>query len=75
MSSKKLFTVIGATGGQGGGIIKTFLADPKLKSEWALRGVTRDVNKDSSKKLASQGVEVVSVWFPASLSSTVRANT
>ncbi|KAK7914666.1 NMRAL1 protein, partial [Apiospora marii] len=27
---------------------------------WSVRGVTRDVTKDSSKKLAAQGVEVVS---------------
>ncbi|RYP04363.1 hypothetical protein DL764_004499 [Monosporascus ibericus] len=59
MSGKKVITVFGATGAQGGGIISTFLSDPKLKNQWAVRGVTRDVSKDSSKKLAEQGVEVV----------------
>ena len=59
MSGKKIITVFGATGAQGGGIISTFLNDPELKSQWAVRGVTRDVSKDSSKKLAEQGVEVV----------------
>ncbi|KAH7027706.1 NmrA-like family protein [Microdochium trichocladiopsis] len=59
MASKKILTIFGATGAQGGGIISTFLHDAKLKNEWALRGVTRDVSKDSAKKLASQGVEVV----------------
>ncbi|KAH6638616.1 NmrA-like family protein [Truncatella angustata] len=57
--SKKIFTVFGATGLQGGSVVSTFLTDPKLKDEWTLRGVTRDVNKDSAKKLAEQGVEVV----------------
>ncbi|KAI0015229.1 NMRAL1 protein [Xylariomycetidae sp. FL0641] len=59
MSGKKIITVIGATGNQGGSIVNTFLEDPKLNSEWAVRGVTRDVNKESSKKLAQRGVEVV----------------
>ncbi|KAI2641112.1 NmrA-like family protein [Xylaria nigripes] len=58
--SKKIITVLGATGKQGGAIIKTFLSDPKLKDTWAVRGVTRDTTKDSAKQLASQGVEVVS---------------
>jgi uncharacterized protein YbjT (DUF2867 family) len=61
MSGKKIITVFGATGNQGGGVVDTFLNDPKLKNEWTVRGVTRDVNKDSSKKLAAKGVEVVSV--------------
>ena len=39
----------------------TFLSDPKLKEEWQVRGVTRDATKDSSKKLAERGVDVVSV--------------
>lgn len=64
MASKKILTVFGATGLQGGGIISTFLNDAKLKDEWTLRGVTRDVSKDSSKKLAARGVEVVAVSFP-----------
>ncbi|ETS74814.1 hypothetical protein PFICI_13298 [Pestalotiopsis fici W106-1] len=59
MSGKKIITVFGATGNQGGGVVDTFLNDPKLKNDWAVRGITRDVNKESSKKLAAQGVEVV----------------
>ncbi|KAI0126513.1 NmrA-like family protein [Xylariales sp. AK1849] len=60
MSGKKIITVFGATGNQGGAVVKTFLDDPKLKNDWAVRGVTRDVSKDSSKKLADKGVDVVS---------------
>lgn len=61
MSGKKVITVFGATGNQGGSVVNIFLNDPKLKNDWAVRGITRDVNKESSKKLASQGVDVVSV--------------
>jgi alpha/beta superfamily hydrolase len=60
-SVKKIIAVIGATGVQGGSVVKALLADPKLSSEWAIRGTTRDASKDSSKKLASQGVEVATV--------------
>lgn len=61
MSGKKLITVIGATGAQGGSVVETFLTDAKLKNDWVVRGVTRDASKDSAKKLAEKGVEVVSV--------------
>ncbi|KAI1147402.1 NmrA-like family-domain-containing protein [Nemania diffusa] len=60
MSAKRIITVFGATGKQGGAVVKHFLNDPKLSSAWAVRGVTRDVSKESAKKLASQGAEVVS---------------
>jgi uncharacterized protein YbjT (DUF2867 family) len=60
-SSKKIIAVIGATGGQGGSVAKTIVADPKMSASWAVRGITRDASKDSSKKLASQGVEIVEV--------------
>ena len=61
MSDKKVITIFGATGAQGGGIVSTFLSDPKLNQTWAVRGVTRDASKDSAKKLAERGVEVVTV--------------
>ncbi|KAJ5563978.1 hypothetical protein N7513_000220 [Penicillium frequentans] len=55
----KLITVFGATGNQGGSVIRTILADSDLSKEFKIRGVTRDVNKGSSKALTTQGVEVV----------------
>ena len=61
MAGKKIITVFGATGGQGGSVADIFLKDPKLNSEWTVRAVTRDVTKDSAKKLQSAGAEVVSV--------------
>lgn len=61
MSSKKIITVFGATGAQGGAVVQTFLNDPKLKSEWTVRAVTRDATSEKAKKLQSQGAEVVTV--------------
>lgn len=61
MAGKKIITVFGATGQQGGSVVATFLNDAKLSGEWSVRAVTRDVNKESAKKLASLGAEVVQV--------------
>ncbi|KAL2681185.1 hypothetical protein Neosp_008792 [[Neocosmospora] mangrovei] len=59
MAGKKIITVFGATGQQGGSVVANFLNDAKLSGEWAVRAVTRDVNKESAKKLAALGAEVV----------------
>lgn len=61
MASKKIITVFGATGKQGGSIVRTFLNDAKLKDTWAIRGVSRSVEGEGAKKLSAQGVEVVAV--------------
>lgn len=61
MVDKKLIIVFGATGNQGGSVVQTFLNDPKLKSEWSVRGVSRNASSDSAQKLVAQGVEMVSV--------------
>ena len=60
MATKKIITIFGATGAQGGSVVKKFLSDPKLSGSWTVRAVTRDTTKDSAKKLQSQGAEVVS---------------
>ncbi|KAI0434993.1 hypothetical protein F5Y09DRAFT_157605 [Xylaria sp. FL1042] len=59
MAAKRIITVFGATGNQGGAVVNHFLNDPKLNSTWTVRGVTRDVSKDSAKRLTSQGAELV----------------
>ena len=61
MSGKKIITIFGSTGAQGGAVVDTFLSDPRLKSEWTVRAVTRDVTKDSAKALQSRGAEVIAV--------------
>lgn len=57
----KILSVFGATGNQGGSVIKTILADPVLSKTWKLRAITRDPKKPAAQKLAAEGVEVVSV--------------
>lgn len=57
MSSKKIITVFGATGAQGGGLARAILSD--TNSPFAVRAVTRDLNSDKAKELAQLGAEVV----------------
>ena len=61
MSNKKVLVVFGATGLQGGSVIKAILGDSKTKAEWTVRGITRDVSKPSAKALESLGAETVAV--------------
>lgn len=62
--AKQTITVFGATGKQGGSIVKSILEDPKASSQFQVRAVTRDASKDSAKSLASLGAEVVTVCLP-----------
>jgi uncharacterized protein YbjT (DUF2867 family) len=57
MATKKIITVFGATGAQGGGLVHAILNDKN--SEFTVRAVTRDVNSDKAKQLANLGAEVV----------------
>ncbi|MGE0351935.1 MAG: NmrA/HSCARG family protein [Gemmatimonadales bacterium] len=57
MADKKIIAVIGATGAQGGGLVRAILADKQ--SPFRVRAVTRDVKSDKAKSLAAQGAEVV----------------
>ncbi|ETS85020.1 hypothetical protein PFICI_03045 [Pestalotiopsis fici W106-1] len=54
----KILTVFGATGNQGGSVIRAVLADSVLSKEFSIRGITRDVSKPAAKALASKGVDV-----------------
>jgi uncharacterized protein YbjT (DUF2867 family) len=60
----KILTVFGATGVQGGSVIRAVLADPVLSQSFKIRAVTRDASKSSAKSLADQGIEVVIVSHP-----------
>jgi uncharacterized protein YbjT (DUF2867 family) len=57
MANKKIITVFGATGAQGGSLAEAILND--ANSEFAVRAVTRNVNSDKAKALAGRGAEVV----------------
>lgn len=59
MAEKKVIAVLGATGAQGGGLVRAILNDPS--GDFTVRALTRDVNSDKAKALANVGVEVVAV--------------
>src|SRR5688572_30377023 len=57
MADKKIIAVTGATGAQGGGLVRAILADPN--GGFAVRAITRDPSGDKGKALAAAGAEVV----------------
>jgi uncharacterized protein YbjT (DUF2867 family) len=57
MDQKKTIAVVGATGAQGGGLVRAILSDPD--QEFSVRALTRDVNSDKANALAELGAEVV----------------
>ena len=67
MSNEKVIAVVGATGAQGGGLVRAILEDPT--GGFTARAITRDVSSDKARELARLGAEVVAgdVDDPASL--------
>jgi len=57
--AKKVIAVVGATGAQGGGLVRAICHDKT--SEFTARALTRNVNSDKAKQLAALGAEVVEV--------------
>lgn len=57
MSQKKIITIFGATGAQGGGLARAILNDKN--SEFAVRAVTRDPDSENASALAAMGAEIV----------------
>jgi uncharacterized protein YbjT (DUF2867 family) len=57
MSDTKTIAVIGATGAQGGGLVRAILADPERR--FAVRAVTRTTASEKARALAAAGAEVV----------------
>ena len=57
MSEKKVIAVVGATGAQGGGLVRAILADPN--GGFAARAITHNPDSDKAKALAAAGAEVV----------------
>jgi len=59
MANKKVIAVLGATGAQGGGLVRAILNDKS--GEFTVRALTRDINSDKAKAIANMGAEVVAV--------------
>jgi uncharacterized protein YbjT (DUF2867 family) len=57
MTNKKIIAVVGATGAQGGGVVRAILGDPS--GGFAARALTRHVDSDKAKALRDAGAEVV----------------
>jgi uncharacterized protein YbjT (DUF2867 family) len=67
MSQKKIIAVTGATGMQGGGLVRAILAD--RGGDFAVRAITRKPDEAKGRELAGLGAEVVGADLddPASL--------
>lgn len=65
--TKKILAVAGATGAQGGGLVRAILAD--ANSGFAVRAITRDASSEKARSLAKAGAEVVAADLddPASI--------
>jgi uncharacterized protein YbjT (DUF2867 family) len=57
MAEKKIIAVIGATGAQGGGMVRAILADKS--GSFAARAITRNPNSEKAQALRAAGAEVV----------------
>jgi uncharacterized protein YbjT (DUF2867 family) len=57
MNESQLIAVLGATGAQGGGLVRAILADPART--FAVRAISRRVDSPGARALASLGAEVV----------------
>jgi uncharacterized protein YbjT (DUF2867 family) len=72
MQSRKIITIFGATGAQGGGLAHAILQDKN--GSFGVRAVTRDINSDKAKELAQLGAEVVAADIddPISVENALR---
>ena len=57
MADRKIIAVVGATGAQGGGLVRAILDDPQ--GGFAVRAITRKKDSDKARALAKAGAEVV----------------
>ncbi len=57
MGDRKIIAVTGATGAQGGGLVRAIASDPS--GRFAARAITRDVDSEKARALSRLGAEVV----------------
>jgi uncharacterized protein YbjT (DUF2867 family) len=61
MSGQRIIAVAGATGSQGGGVVRALLADPQKR--FAVRALTRNTGSASAEALRQLGADVVRADF------------
>ncbi|KAF2679865.1 NAD(P)-binding protein [Lentithecium fluviatile CBS 122367] len=73
--SKDLLVVFGATGNQGGSVIRYVLDDPELSKRYSIRAITRNTSSTGAQALASKGIEVVAADLddPSSLPAALKS--
>ncbi|KZW02472.1 NAD(P)-binding protein [Exidia glandulosa HHB12029] len=69
VSSSPLVVVVGATGAQGGSVVRNLIESDR---PYRIRGLTRDTAKPASIKLKEMGVEVVQVDIAVGKEAAVR---
>lgn len=57
MADKKIIAVVGATGAQGGGLVRAIMNE--ASGTFAARAITRHVDSDKARELANLGAQVV----------------
>lgn len=56
-TGRRIVAVVGATGAQGGGLVRAILGDPS--EDFVVRAITRDLESSKAQDLARSGAEVV----------------
>jgi uncharacterized protein YbjT (DUF2867 family) len=71
--SKQILVVFGATGNQGGSVVRTVLQSTELSKRYTVRAITRDTSNAKAQELKSQGAEVVAADLndPSTLSAAL----
>lgn len=69
---KRIISVLGATGAQGGGVVKALLK----QGDWQIRAVTRNVTSSRAKQLADLGCDIVAADLnnPATLGDALQGS-
>lgn len=56
---KKLLTIFGATGNQGGSVANYVLDDKELSQQYSVRGITRSASNPKAQALESKGASII----------------
>jgi uncharacterized protein YbjT (DUF2867 family) len=64
MADRKVIAIVGATGAQGGGLVRAIANEPG--SGFTARALTRDVSSDKAQGLSRLGVQIVALTWTMS---------